>query len=587
MNNKNITCQNCKQQFIIGSEDSGFYERLGVPPPTFCPECRLGRRMAFRNERDLYKRTCDLCHKNIIAMYPADAPFPVYCRDCWYSDNWDPSSYGRDYDFSRPFFDQLGELMKAVPRLFLWQRNVINSEYSSMVGESKNVYLSCSVVMGCENVFYSKAIDASFNIFDSYNVSGSENCYENIDGSKNYNSHHLILSRNCIDSRFLIDCVSCKNCVLSSNLRNKEFYIRNKPYTKEDYFKEIQKMDFGSRRGEAALLKEFAAIKKKALYKFANIVKCVGSTGNNLMNVKDGKYCFDAYDMERARYTFRSFLAKDVMDCDFCGWSELMYEYTTGAKNDYNVRFSVSGMDAIRDAEYTDYCRSGKNLFGCVSLRNRENAILNKTYSSEEFTELRKKIIQHMNDMPYRDKGGREYRYGEFFPNDLSPFAYNETQANDFFPLTAAVAKEKGYRWREPEGKSHAITLPAGSIPDSIGEAGDDILQKTLGCEHEGKCDDQCSVAFRLTRDELQFYKKNSIPIPDKCPNCRYYERFRNVLPPKLWQRKCMCDYEIYPNTVKHAHHGEGRCPHSFESPYAPDRSEVIYCEECYNMEVA
>lgn len=33
-------------------------------------------------------------------MYPADAPFPVYCYECWWGDGWDPKSYARDYDFN-------------------------------------------------------------------------------------------------------------------------------------------------------------------------------------------------------------------------------------------------------------------------------------------------------------------------------------------------------------------------------------------------------------------------------------------------------------------------------------------------------
>ena len=54
-------CQNCKKNFVIEQEDFNFYDRIKVPPPTFCPECRFQRRMAWRNDRTLYKRNCDLC----------------------------------------------------------------------------------------------------------------------------------------------------------------------------------------------------------------------------------------------------------------------------------------------------------------------------------------------------------------------------------------------------------------------------------------------------------------------------------------------------------------------------------------------
>jgi hypothetical protein len=47
----------------------------------------------------------------------------------------------------------------------------------------------------------------------------------------------------------------------------------------------------------------------------------------------------------------------------------------------------------------------------------------------------------------------------------------------------------------------------------------------------------------------------------------------------KLWHRQCMC-------SKNHPHHG-GRCSNEFETSYSPDRKEIVYCEQCYNSEVA
>ncbi|KKT90642.1 MAG: hypothetical protein UW91_C0052G0013 [Parcubacteria group bacterium GW2011_GWF2_45_11] len=98
------TCQNCKSGFTIEPEDFAFYEKIHVPPPTFCPDCRLQLRLLFRNERTFYKRKCDLCGKNMISSYAPEYTYPVYCQKCWWSDKWDPYQYGREYDFSKPFF---------------------------------------------------------------------------------------------------------------------------------------------------------------------------------------------------------------------------------------------------------------------------------------------------------------------------------------------------------------------------------------------------------------------------------------------------------------------------------------------------
>src|SRR3989344_7484137 len=116
MNSETRKCQNCKTDFIIEPEDFDFYKKIDVPPPTFCPECRMMRRLAFRNERMVHKRTCDLCGKGFVGMFPQKVGFPVYCHECWWSDNWDPLAGGVEYDFERPFFDQFQELRSRVPR---------------------------------------------------------------------------------------------------------------------------------------------------------------------------------------------------------------------------------------------------------------------------------------------------------------------------------------------------------------------------------------------------------------------------------------------------------------------------------------
>ncbi len=60
------------------------------------------------------------------------------------------------------------------------------------------------------------------------------------------------------------------------------------------------------------------------------------------------------------------------------------------------------------------------------------------------------------------------------------------------------------------------------------------------------------------------------LPIPRICPDCRHAKRFKNRGPNKLWHRKCM---------------KEG-CQNEFQTSYAPDKPEIIYCESCYNKEV-
>jgi len=134
-------CQNCKKEFTIFPDDFKFYEKIQVPPPTWCPECRMVRRMLFRNERSLYKQYCGLCKKSVISMYDPEQKYLVYCIDCYNSDNWDPFKFGKKIDFFRSFFEQLGELLKSIPRRALYQDFAENSEYTNQIVYIKNSYL--------------------------------------------------------------------------------------------------------------------------------------------------------------------------------------------------------------------------------------------------------------------------------------------------------------------------------------------------------------------------------------------------------------------------------------------------------------
>ncbi len=571
-------CQNCKNDFSIEAEDFKFYEKIKVPPPTFCYWCRFIRRMMWRNERALYRRSCDLCQKKIIAIYSTEESFPVYCRDCWYSDNWEATNWGQDYDFSRPFFEQFRDLMNKIPRLALGQRNAINSEYSNMVADSRNVYLSVSTTLGSENVFYSKSIDASFNILDSYNLKSCEGSYEDLYGENNYNVEHSYLSRNCIDSYFITDCTNCSNCFMCSNLRNKKFCIRNEQYSREDYFKELEKYNLGSREARESLKAEYDALQDKCIWEYANMSHTVNSSGDNLRNTKNCFQCFDIYDSEDCRYCYRAYGLKECVDFDFGTSAEFVYEYSTFAKGLYNVRFSLNALNEVRDAEYTDHCISGKNLFGCIGVKNKSNVILNKEYSEKDFLALRERIVAHMSEMPYEDKRGIVFTYGEFFPIELSPHSYNESLAQEFAPLSREDTLDRGYRWKEDETKDYAVTLVKDNIPDDIKSVSEAITEEVLGCEHAGLCSHQCTEAFKITPGELQLYKKQNIPIPIKCPNCRYFERYQKIAPPLIFPRSCSCDLE------NHGH--EGKCENVFETAHVSSKKTKVFCEDCYNKEI-
>lgn len=560
------TCQNCKQDFTITSEDFSFYKKIKVPAPTFCPKCRLIRRLIWRNERSLYKRECNLCHKKIISMYDDKATFPVYCKECWKSDSWDPASYGRDYNFEKTFFEQWKELFDSVPRQAVFQSgNNVNTEYTNMVKDVKNVYLAYSIVYGSENVYYSKNVDYSKNIIDSENITQCEWVYESIGGNKNYNCKYSFWSSSCIDCMFVMDCANCSNCFGCVNLRNKSYCIWNEEYEKEKYFEKLKELSTGSFKSFKENWQKFQEFSLNFPKKYARLINTVNSTGDELRDCNNAHYIFNGTQLENVRYGFRLLQLEDCMDVCYCGKNaSLMYEHAVGGSEDSsNTKFTIIGLPALNEVEYVDSCTSSNNLFGCIGLKNKSYCILNKQYSKEEYFALVEKIKKHMDDMPYIGQKGNVYKYGEFFPYDFSPFGYNETVINELYSLSKQEALKSGYSWKDKEEPKYTITKQAGDLPDDIKDVDDSILNEVIQCAVTGK-------PFKITPFELQFYRHMNLPLPRVHQDERHRVRTALKNPIDLWHRKCM----------------NIGCVNEFETTYAPERKEVIYCDDCYKKEV-
>jgi hypothetical protein len=72
------SCQNCKKDFTIEPEDFKFYEKIKVPPPTWCSKCRMERRMSFINTWNIYWRNCDKCGNKTMSVYPQEQKITVF-----------------------------------------------------------------------------------------------------------------------------------------------------------------------------------------------------------------------------------------------------------------------------------------------------------------------------------------------------------------------------------------------------------------------------------------------------------------------------------------------------------------------------
>ncbi|MEK7459572.1 MAG: hypothetical protein AAB636_00715 [Patescibacteria group bacterium] len=560
-------CQNCKQDFTIEPEDFSFYEKIKVPPPTFCPECRSVRRMIGANERVLYKRKCNLSGEPIFAMYPDDIPFPVYETKKWYSDEWDPYQYGMDIDFSQPFLQQFKELFNKVPRMALVKQGFsINSEYTHRVKDMKNSYMVFRSTKSVDS-FYIYTAHNILNCVDCFTISSCELCYECIDCNKCYKLSFSEECNECRDSMFLYGCRNCSNSVGCVNLINQEYSIFNQRYIKEEYFEKLKELKLNTASGIAKMEVEFFKFKKQFPQKAVMSLKSNNISGNwftNCQNVKNSYWVINAKD---CRYIYFGLNMQDCMD--YFQWgdnSELIYETANCGINCSRVFFSSQCWMSAHDLYYCDSCPSSSNCFGCIGLKKGEYVILNKRYTKEEYEILVPKIIKHMKEMPYIDQRGIEYRFGEHFPDELSAFAYNETAAQDYYPLIKEEALVKGYRWKDREKKNYSTTIEGNNLPETIAEVDNSILKEVIACAEKEK--EYSTGAYRITENELAFYRRMDLPLPRVCFDVRHKRRFLKRPPLQTIKRYCSkCNLEI-------------------ETVYDENYSPIIYCERCYQQEV-
>lgn len=516
-----------------------------IPPPTLCRRERVRRQFSFRNERNLHKRKSDLSGKMIISAFNEKSPFKIYSHEEWWKDNWEALDFGREFDFGTPFFEQFYALQLDVPRPPIINNKAENSDYCNFADGNKNCYLITAANWN-QDCYYLWLAANNKDTVDGVWTMSSELIYQCVGVIKCYNLKYCQDCENSRDSAFLLNCNGVSNCMFCVNLRNKNHYLFNKPHSKEDYEKAVKDLS-GSYKKYQEAIEKFEQIKKD--FPIRRYMAATGSenvSGNHVHNCKNVFESWDVYTSEDLRYSHYGLDGRDCSDIGFFDKCELCYESTSLIG--YGYRFTVYCRDSS-ELFYCDNCHSCKNCFGCCGLRNKQYCILNKQYKKREYEELVSRIIVMMRET-----------WGEFFPIKYSVFDYNETIAQDFFPLKREEAVGLGFKWYDEE----VFAKYAGSdylIPDKIEEVEDDICEKTLICESSGR-------AYKITPAELKFYRRMKVPVPRKCPEQRFKERLSLRNPEELWDRKC------------------DKCGKDLRTSFAPGCPEKIYCEECYLGEV-
>lgn len=540
------SCLRCQVLFDITQADLDFYDKISptfawekflIPTPTLCPDCRQRRRLSFRNERRLYKRKCDASGKDIISIYVPGSDYIVYDQKIWWSDDRDPMKYGRDFDFTKSFTEQFGELMRVVPRLSLINMNSENSDFCNPWLNNKNCYMVNSIT-NSEWCFYWRWVDTCDNCFDCYAIEQCQSC------------SYSIQLKNCFWCHFssqLQDCSHCRHCVW---LIGKQYCINNIQYSKESYFENI-----GSNFDIKPPIPELFVMWNEWCFDCSIIFD-----SNNCVHCDDVRQSSDLIYCQMVKPW-----CYDCIDCTLIIWSKLNKEVMSTSRVEKCI-WGMSCRDGV-NIFYCDNCYNCSDCFWCIWLRNKQYCIFNKQYTKEDYEILVWKIIRHMMQ-PRRDalsaRPGESYtERWEFFHPSLSPFGYNETVAQEYFPLSV---DHVGTRLDLSDNQQNTIALSDNNIlsddiddgrgkptslqqidysqfgyhrstylaptpqvdkvikwselPNTIDEITDDILKMAVLCEVSNK-------PFRITPQELVFYRKHHIPLPRKHPDVRHEERMK------------------------------------------------------------
>ncbi len=523
--------------------------------------------------------------KRVLSLYPPESGVTVYDDDEWNSDDWDALSYGVDYDFSRPFFQQLHDLALKVPRPARSVEGNVNCDYLVNTGWSKNCYLTCNT-SGAEDCAYGNAVDYCKSCFDNSHITKCERCYSSFWIRNCHRVHFSTRSIDCVSSWFCFGSKGLTNCFGCVNLLNKSYCIFNEQYSKEEYERRIADMKLNTWSGLEKARAEARAFALKFPYAYLNGVFNDDVTGEYVSDSKNVHYGYLVVGGKDLKYVQYLQIPNNEDSYDLTIWGDKNvrgYENATSGWGVSNSRFLLECWSEILDSEYCMFSRNISHCFGCVGLRNKSYCIFNKQYSKEEYEALVPKIKAHMDAMPYADAQGREYRYGEFYPIEQSSFDYNVSLAMEHFPLTKQEAVAEGYAWRDSSSTEFETTMTAGDIPDAIDNVPDTVTKEIIQCQ-------KCQRAYRIIGQELAFLRAENIPIPRTCIDCRHHERISDRAKAFLYHRTCQCSGTtssngVYSNFGTHFH-GTEPCPNEFETTHEPDKPEIIYCLKCFWAEV-
>ncbi|MDP2630810.1 MAG: hypothetical protein Q8P56_05395 [Candidatus Uhrbacteria bacterium] len=505
------------------------YERFGFPVPDIHPIARFVSRLCHGNNWSLYWTVDARTGKKLLSCHDPKDGEQIVDHHYWMSDEFDAREYGREFDFSRGFFEQYFEMVRSIPKPNVTIVNCTNVEYANHVFNSKNCYL-CFICLNSENILYSFRSRNSRDCLYIMNSRSCELCYQCIHCTECYDVQFAEFSSHCSASRFLSNCNDCIDCYQCANLKSKQYCIQNIQYTKDGYEAKMKEIDLSSYVQFQKECERWQAFLATQPIQAERNIGCEDSTGTFMTNCQSCIFCSNLTNSENC---VNSFGNNTTEGCDTAGENSQYGLMNVGFIESQNVAYTLVAEHCYA-IQYSQYMIQSHDCFGCYGLHKVSFCILNKEYAPEEYNRLQERIAEHMK------KTGE---WGKFFPPQYSPFFYDDTNAAGVlaseFDDCDMVALAIGMRVRDTKGEKNHDAVGTAQMSDRCDEYSDSALGTVWACEKSG-------AAYKVTSQELRLYQRMRVPVPRISWRAQF-ELYSPMMYPVPHKAACVrCGKDIY-----------------------------------------
>ncbi len=332
------------------------------------------------------------------------------------------------------------------------------------------------------------------------------------------NSFHIFYShtiQNSTDIWFSQDLIGCSECILCSSLSNKSYCIRNKQYSKEEYFNcknniLMNKVNFREYKIE-----------------LGHIISNQWSDNCVWYSILNSSYVSNGYFSNSILYANNVVLFGSNHDSEYI-YDAVTWWSPSGKHIYWGISFSGEHLycgSHCEDCSHVYYCYDVANCsfcVGCIGLKNKSYCILNKQYTKEERYEKVDEIFAQMD---------ADWTLGQFFPATMNPFYFNDTAAYLIDPTF--TKEEVTAKWYLRRDEPINVDIPAGVqtvknteldqfewIDAEWNRIIDNEILKKVIIDEQGN-------AYRVIPMELEFLMKHGLPLPRKHWLERMKENFR------------------------------------------------------------